>query len=161
MRNCRSIPHKTWGHASKTLFYFFRRKGVSNPEDLAQETLLAVWAREDYQFEKEEDFLKVCYGFARKILQEGYRASRKHAAEELDVSVESHVRRIQGLEGNEVNVFLEEVCQRADAELQKEEWSAIRAAVDRDRLDQPVEGKQRVRLHRARKKLAKFTGWNN
>ena len=161
MLNSRSIPLEKWEHAYKAMSYFFRGKGVSNPEDLAQETLLTVWTREDYQFEKEEDFLKVCYGFARKILQEGYRADHKHAAEELDVSVKPRVRSIQGLEGNEVNVFLEEVCQRADAELQEEEWSAIRAAVDRDSHDQPVEGKQRVRLHRARKKLAKLTGWNN
>ncbi len=142
MPNCRSSPHETWVHASKALFYFFRRKGVSNPEDLAQETLLTVWSREDYQFEKEDDFLKVCYGFARKILQEGYRVSRKHAAEELDLSIESHVRRIQGLEGNEVSVFLEEVCRRADAELEEEEWAAIQAAIDRDSQDHPVEGKQ-------------------
>lgn len=159
MPNCRSIPDETWVQASKALFYFFRRKGVSNPEDLAQETLLMVWAREDYQFDKEDDFLKVCYGFARNILQEGYRITRKHAAEELDISVDSRVRRIQGLEGNEANVFLEEVCQRADAELQEEERAAIQAAVDRDSQDQPVEGKQRVRLYRARKKLAKLTGW--
>ena len=161
MPNCRSIPPETWVQASKALFYFFRRKCVSNPEDLAQETLMTVWSREDYQFEKEDDFLKVCYGFARKILQEGYRVSRKHAAEELDPSVEARVRGIQGLEGNEVNVFLEEVCRRADAELQEEEWAAIRDAIDRDRQDHPVEGKQRVRLYRARKKLAKLTGWHN
>ncbi len=159
MPNCRSIPDETWVQASKALFYFFRRKGVPNPEDLAQETLLTVWVREDYQFDKEDDFLKVCYGFARNILQEGYRITRKHAAEELDISVDSRVRRIQGLEGNEVNVFLEEVCQRADAELQEEERAAIQAAVDRDSQDQPVEGKQRVRLYRARKKLAKLIGW--
>jgi len=161
MRNCRSIPHETWVHASKAMSYFFRGKGVSNPEDLAQETLLAVWARDDYQFEKEEDFLKVCYGFARKILQEGYRASRKHAAEELEPSVESPIQGIQGLEGSEVSVFLKEICRRANAELQQEEWGAIQAAIDRDSQDQPVEGNQRVRLHRARKKLAKLTGWNN
>lgn len=159
MLNCRSIPDETWVQANKALFYFFRRKGAPNPEDLAQETLLAVWAREDYQFDKEDDFLKVCYGFARNILQEGYRITRKHTADELDSSIAPRVRHIQGLEGNEVNVFLEEVCQRADAELQQEERAAIQAAVDHDSHDQPVEGKQRVRLYRARKKLAKLTGW--
>jgi hypothetical protein len=56
-------------------------------------------------------------------------------------------------------VFLEEICRRADAELQAEEWAAIQAAIDRDSQDDPVEGKQRVRLYRARKKLAKLTGW--
>jgi hypothetical protein len=122
---------------------------------------MTVWSREDYQFENEDDFLKVCYGFAKNILLEGYRVTRKHAAEAPTLSAESRVRGIQGLEGNEARVFLEEVCRRADAELQEEEWAAIRAAVDRDQQDQPVEGKQRVRLYRARKKLAKLTGWHN
>ncbi len=159
MLNCRSIPTEKWVHARKALVYFFSGKGILNPEDLAQETLMTVWSRENYQFEKEEDFLKVCYGFANKILLEGYRIGRKHAAEELDFSVQSRVQGIQGLEGNEVSVFLEEVCRRADAELQEEERAAIQAALDRDDQDQPVDGKQRVRLYRARKKLAKLTGW--
>jgi len=125
---------------------------------MAQQTLMTVWSREDYQFEKEEDFLKVCYGFARKILLEGYRVNREHAAEDPDV-VESRVQAIQGLRGNEVSVFLEEVCRRAATELQEEEWAMIQAAVQRGGQDQPVDTKQRVRLYRARKKLAKLTGW--
>ncbi len=132
-----------------------------NPEDLAQETLMTVWSREDYQFENEDDFLKVCYGFAKKILLEGYRVSRKHAPEGSALAGESRVKGIQGLEGDEVTVFLGEVCHRAYEELQEEEWAAIQAAIDRDSQDQPVEGKQRVRLFRARKKLAKLTGWHN
>lgn len=161
MPNSRSIPPETWVHASKALIYFFRGKGVLNPEDLAQETLMKVWSREDYEFENQDDFLKVCYGFAKKILLEGYRVSRKHAAEESGCAVESRLKGIQGLEGNEVRVFLEEVCLRADAELQEEEWAAIQAAIDRDSQGHPVEGKERVRLYRARKKLAKLTGWHN
>lgn len=161
MPNSRSIPPETWVHASKALVYFFRGKGVLNPEDLAQETLMAVWSRKDYEFEKEEDFLKVCYGFAKKILLEGYRVSRKRAAEGSGLEVESRVKRIQGLEANEARVFLKEVCRRADAELHEEERAAIQAAIDRDRHDQPIEGKHRVRLYRARKKLAKLTGWHN
>jgi DNA-directed RNA polymerase specialized sigma24 family protein len=161
MPNSRSIPPDTWVHAHKALVHFFTRKGVSNPEDMAQETLMTLWSREDYQFEKEDDFLKVCYGFAKNILREGYRVNRKHAAEELDLSVESPSQGIQGLEGSEVSVFLEEVCRRANAELQQEEWAAIQAAIDREREEHPVEGKQRVRLYRARRKLAKLTGWHN
>lgn len=159
MPNCRSISHEAWVQAHKALIFFFSRRGASNPEDLAQETLTAVLSREDYEFEKEDDFLRVCYGFAKNILREGYRASREQAAEESIVSVESRVRGIQGLEGNEARVFLEEICRYAGAELQEEEWAAIQAAIDRDSQDQPVEGKERVRLHRARKKLAKLTGW--
>jgi DNA-directed RNA polymerase specialized sigma24 family protein len=159
MLNCRSIPPEKWVHAHKALVHFFTRKGVLNPEDMAQETLMALWSREDYEFEKEDDFLRVCYGFAKNVLLEGYRASRKHAADELDLSVESPIQRIQGLEGSEVSVFLEEVCRRANAELQQEEREAIQAAIYRDGQGQPVGTKQRVRLYRARKKLAKLTGW--
>ena len=158
MLNCRSIPSEKWVHAHKALVLFFSGKGVVNPEDMAQQTLMTVWSREDYQFAKEEDFLKVCYGFARKILLEGYRVDREHATEDPDL-VESRVQAIQGLKGNEVSVFLAEVCRRAAAELQEEEWAMIQAAVDRDAQDQPVDTKQRVRLYRARKKLAKLTGW--
>src|SRR5437764_6395485 len=146
MPNCRSISRETWVQAHKALIFFFSRRGASNPEDLAQDTLTALLSREDYEFEKEDDFLRVCYGFAKNILREGYRASRKHAAEESLVSIESRVRGIQGLEGNEARIFLDEICRHADAELQEEEWAAIRAAIDRDSQDQPVEGKQRVRL---------------
>jgi DNA-directed RNA polymerase specialized sigma24 family protein len=159
MLSCRSIPAEMWVHAHKALVQFFTHKDVLNPEDLAQETLMTLWSRNDYLFDKEEDFLKVCYGFAKNILRDGYRVSRKYAAEELDLSVESHVQGIQGLEGSEVSVFLEEVCRRANTELQQEERAAIQAAIDREREDHPVEGKQRVRLYRARKKLAKLTGW--
>lgn len=161
MLNCRSIPSEKWVHAYKTLVYFFTGKNVLNPEDMAQETLMTLWSREDYQFEDEADFLKVCYGFAKKILFEGYRANRKHAAEELNASVKSHVQAFQGLEGSEVNIFLKEVYQYANAELKQEELDSIQAAIDHDRQDEPVDTKQRVRLYRARKKLAKLTGWHN
>jgi len=149
MPNCRSIPDEKWVHAHKALMLFFSRKGVVNPEDMAQETLMRIWSREDYQFEKEEDFLKVCYGFARKVLLDAYPVNREHGAEYPDL-VGSRVQALQGLKGNEVSVFLEEVCRRAAAELHEEEWAMIQAAIDRDRQDQPVDGKQRVRLYRAR-----------
>ena len=161
MPNCRSIPPEKWVYARKALIFFFTRKGALNPEDMAQETLMRVWSREDYQFEKEHDFLKVCYGFAKNILLEGDRLSRKHGAEELGLSVKSRFQDIRGLKGSEVNVFLEEVCRRADAELQEEERAAIQAAIDRGGQDHPVDTKQRVRLYRARKRLAKLTGWHN
>src|SRR5216683_7118740 len=132
MPNCRSIPPEKWVYAHKALVYFFTRKGVSNPEDMAQDTLMTLWSREDYQFEKEDDFLKICYGFAKKVLLEGYRVSRKHAAEELDLSSDSPIQSVQGLKGSEVSVFLEEVCRRAETELQQEEWAEIRFAIHRD-----------------------------
>jgi len=161
MLNCRSIPAELWVYARKCLiFYFYRRHGMANAEDLAQDTLVAVWGREDYGFEKEEDFLKVCYGFARKIRLEGYRDGLKHAGTELPPGAGARVQSVKGLEGSEVNVFLEEVRRRAEAELLADELDLIEAAVNRDSQDSPAEGKHRVKLHRARKKLAKLTGWH-
>jgi len=162
MLTSRSIPTELWVHARNCLvFYFSRRHGIANPEDLAQETLIAVWSRDDYEIEKEEDFLKVCYGFARNILHEGYRESKNHVSCELDPMMESSAPGMKGLEGTELAVFLSEVCSRAEAELLREEWALIEAAVGRDADEGPASGKIRVKLHRARKKLAKITGWHN
>lgn len=158
MINCRSIPHEKWVQAYKALAYFFSGKGVLDPEDLAQETLMKIWSREDYQFEKEDDFLKVCYGFANNVFRDSYRVRREHAGEDPDL-LESRMPSTRGLRGNEVSVFLEEVRHIADAELKEAERAAIEAAIDHDSLDHPVAGKQRVRLYRARKKLARLTGW--
>src|SRR5260370_399388 len=85
MINCRSVPPKTWEYARQALvFYFTRRHGLSDAEDLAQETLATILSREDYHFEKEEDFLKVCYGFAGHILQTARRGAAKCAGSPLD-----------------------------------------------------------------------------
>ena len=86
--NCRAIPETAWEHARRMLvFYFSRRHQGMDAEDLAQETLARLWSRDDYGFDREEDFLRVCYGFARLILQKGYREARKHAAEALNTSL--------------------------------------------------------------------------
>jgi len=160
MLNCRSISTDLWVQAHKSLVYFFRgKRNVADPEDLAQETLTAVWSRADYFFEKEEDFLKVCYGFARKILQAKYRERQKHAADELSDVVEAPERSMQGLNGDEVRLFLEEVGRVAEAELQAEDLELIKISVEREHSDEPAAVRHRVRLHRARKKLAKLTGW--
>jgi len=132
---------------------------LENAEDLAHDTLAALWSRNDYGFEKEADFLKVCYGFAGKILYEEYRRKEKHAGNELDPNLEAPIQEVKGLEGTEVFIFLEEVRRRAKAELLDEEWALIENAVNRDAGDYPAGGKVRVQLHRARKKLARLTGW--
>lgn len=160
MLTCRSISTELWVHARQCLiFYFSRRHGLENAEDLAQETLAALWSRDDYEFEQEPDFLKVCYGFARKILYEEYRRKGKHAGIELNPNLQTPIQEVKGLKGTEVCVFLDEVRRRAKAELLEEEWALIENAVNRDAENHAAGGKVRVQLHRARKKLARLTGW--
>ena len=87
MPTCRSLSPDAWEQARQALvFYFSRRHGLANAEDLAQETLAAFWKREDFEFEREEDFLRVCYAFARRILQVAVKRVVEQAAEVLDLS---------------------------------------------------------------------------
>jgi len=165
MLNCRSIPPQTWEYARQALvFYFSRRHGLSNAEDLAHETLAAVLDRDDYQFEREEDFLKVCYGFAWHILQSARRDTAKFPSISLEsfVAVSSPERR--GLKGAELKVFLNEVLRLGRDRLRDVDWQLIQQFVvldeDRDANSDPANANNtRVKLHRARKKLARLAGW--
>lgn len=159
MLNCRSIPTELWIQARMLLVSYFSRRGMANAEDLAHDTLTAVWSRENFEFEKEEDFLKICYGFARNIYLDGCRKVRNYSSYELDNVMESPVHRVNGLEGNEITIFLEEVHKRAEVELAANEWALIAEAVTSDSTARHGLGSDRMRLHRARKKLAKLTGW--
>jgi DNA-directed RNA polymerase specialized sigma24 family protein len=160
MLNSRSIPADLWVYARKCLvFYFYRRHRPANAEDLAQETLMTIWSREDYLFEKEEDFLKICYGFARHILRQGVRTELKHCGDELSPDVEHPDQNVQGLQGHEVRIFLDEVRQKAEEELMADELALIEDALNREGHGPPVAPKFRVTLHRARKRLATLTGW--
>lgn len=167
MLNSRCIRPDMWEHARQSLIFFFsRRHGVNQAEDLAQETLMTLWNREDYQFAREEEFLRVCYGFAGRILQQGYRQTQKHAGAELDPAAAEPVSELHGLEGIEIGIFLEEVRRIGKLELQDREWQLIRdaaAAPERGRASEDRSSSEanneRVRLHRARKKLARLTGW--
>jgi DNA-directed RNA polymerase specialized sigma24 family protein len=160
--NCRSIPPETWTHARESLvFYFSRRHVRSDAEDLAQETLLSIWNREDYEFEKEEDFLKVCYGFARRKLQEGYRENRRHEADAADDSLSAPQHAWGSQRATESRMLLKQVCEIGQSQLQKKEWQMIQEAASATRsqeIDTEEAGKVRVRLHRARRKLAKLVG---
>src|ERR1700743_619659 len=110
MINSHSIPKELWVHARERLIFFFsRRLGIQNAEDLAQTTLLAVWGRKDFEFEKEEEFLRVCYGFARKILKEVYRDKKNQEWVELDSDLEEKISGVRGLKGAEAAAFLAEV----------------------------------------------------
>jgi DNA-directed RNA polymerase specialized sigma24 family protein len=165
MATCRSIPSAVWSHAHAALvFYFSRRHGYSNAEDLAQETLTAILARDDFEFEKEEDFLKVCYGFASRISQTGYRRAKKHAAAPLTPDSGPGGYSAQ-LSAPEAGVLLDEVIRTAKGSLSADDWHLIREAADTDRATMAERLKLgdannvRVRLHRARRKLARLTGW--
>jgi len=165
MPNCRSISPETWAHARESLvFYFSRRHARSDAEDLAQETLLAVWNREDYEFDREEDFLKVCYGFARHISKEGYRESQRHAGAPLDPALPAPQHDWSGPRATEARMLLEQVCEIGKSQLRDKDWQLIQQAAGNDRASMAKELKLgdannvRVHLHRARRKLAKLTG---
>ncbi len=166
MINSRSISPELWEQARQNLlFYFSRRHGLANAEDLAQETLLAILTRPDYEFEKEEDFLRVCYGFASRVSQQGYRKIQKHTHPSLDIDVAASMNHIKGLSGVEIGIFLDEVRRLGKLELQDKEWQLIEQAALEDRAGLPGQfnlgdaNTVRVYLHRARKKLIAITGW--
>jgi RNA polymerase sigma factor (sigma-70 family) len=165
MANCRSISPEAWAHARESLiFYFSRRHARADAEDLAQETLLAVWNREDYEFDKEEDFLRVCYGFARHISKEGYREAYRQAAASVDDSMPAPLHEASSARAMEARILLEKVCEIGRSQLHENEWQIIEHAANSDRasmakdLNMGDANNVRVRLHRARKKLAKLTG---
>jgi DNA-directed RNA polymerase specialized sigma24 family protein len=166
MPNCRSIPSAAWEHARQALvFYFSRRHGLSDAEDLAQETLVTLWSREDYEFEKEEDFLRVCHGFARLVSHKGYREAQKHAGDELNPSQPATMRDAGSLIDTEMRILLDQVRRVGGSQLQEKEWQLIQQAAISDRatiastLKMGDANNVRVHLHRARKKLARLTGW--
>jgi hypothetical protein len=145
--------------------FFSRRHKFANAEDLAQETLAVLWSREDFEFNKEEEFLRVCYGFAGKISLAGYRTARKYNAETLDpASVQGSCRNI-GLNPVEATLLLDEILRIAKAGLRDRDWQLIQeAAMDErgaaSRQPDPVSAnRSRVGLFRARRKLKELTGW--
>jgi DNA-directed RNA polymerase specialized sigma24 family protein len=165
MANSRSIPPEAWAHARESLiFYFSRRHARADAEDLAQETLLTIWNKEDYEFEREGDFLKVCYGFARHVSKEGYRESQRHAGAELEPSFPAPQHEWGGARATEARILLEKVCAIGRSKLRDKDWQLIQQAAESDpasvaqELNMGNANKVRVRLHRARRKLAKLTG---
>lgn len=166
MLTCRSIPPELWEQARERLIYFFsRRHAADNAEDLAQETLAVVLSRDDYVFEKREDFLKVCIGFARFVLKQHYRRSSKET-EPFDEGTPARVARVRGLSGPEIGLFVEDVQRIASSEFPEQ-----RALLDPDEPDgltgatasgsKENANRLRVQLHRLRKKLGRLTGWTD
>lgn len=153
MVNCRSISPAQWEAARQSLVLFFKYKGMRNPEDLAHDTLLAVLGREDYEFDKEEDFPKVCLGFARNILQDARRKASRHHEGSMEHMVVAILRsETQGLVGAELGVYLQEVLTIGKEQLSQSDWNAIEQGIDGTDA-QPNGVKERVRRSRARKKL--------
>jgi DNA-directed RNA polymerase specialized sigma24 family protein len=166
MINCRSIPQETWEHARKALvFYFSRRCGLTDAEDQAQETIAVIWKRQDYQFQSEDDFLKVCYGFARRIRLKALRDAGKNGTGTFDPNLHA-VDGGGGARSIESKILLDEVCRVGEQELRDDEWGVIwrRAmAVESDGRPEAPDPREsnriRVQLHRARHKLAALAGW--
>lgn len=165
MPNSRSISPETWAHARECLvFYFSRRHARADAEDLAQETLLAIWNREDYEFDKEEDFLKICYGFAHHISQQRYREAEKHSGSPLDVDQPAVAHEWSSQRAMESRMLLAQVCEIGRSQLPGQDWEIIQQATDSDRarmaekLGTGSANNMRVRIHRARKRLAKLVG---
>jgi hypothetical protein len=160
MLNSHSIPSELWAQARERLIFFFsRRLGLQNAEDLAHNTLLAIWVRNDFEFIEEEDFFKVCYGFARNILLEGYRDMKNQESVELHPEMKQKILGVQGLQGSEAAAFLREVIKCGEELFDTEEWALIEAATNRDANDAPISSQHRTKMHRIRKKLAELTGW--
>jgi DNA-directed RNA polymerase specialized sigma24 family protein len=163
----RDIDQETWKHARQCLVYYFSRRGLADAEDLANDTLLALWVRSDYVFEREEDFLRVCYGFADNVRRQGFRQAQKDF---LSLSDEQIVPApggsLSGLRGAEIPVFLREVQTAAEDRLRENEREYIDAVAADELTDAPTArdyaaaNRFRVGLHRARRKLSKLTGWD-
>jgi hypothetical protein len=171
MLTCRSISPAAWAHARDALvFYFSRRHGFANAEDLAHDTLAALLSRADFEFGKEDDFLRVCYAFAVHVSQAGYRKAKKHSADALDPALHGIPRwnagpGVNGLNATEISLLLDEVIRIGETELRVQDWTAICHAASADGhatgiQDSPAKGtRSRVRLFRARQKLARLTSW--
>lgn len=165
MPSCRDIRPEVWEHARQSLvFYFSRRERVGNAEDLAQETLLAFWRREDFQFDREEDFLRVCYGFANLILQHDYRR-QKRRTEPLSPEQAAGHSSARRFEPAELRILLDEILRIGRSELREEDWKLIETAVSTnpsqmpEAVDSRAANRIRVRLSRARSHLMRVTGW--
>jgi hypothetical protein len=162
---CRSIPESEWGRVRRLLVFYFAHRGMLNAEDLAQDTLGEVWRRNDFEFHRIEDFPRICYAFASRILQAACREKQKHGAAELDESRLAPSRGAFGMNAAELAVYLNEVVSTGTSEL-GEYWKVIEHSAEgaegaAGTAAGPKESnKLRVRLHRARRKLQELTGWD-
>jgi DNA-directed RNA polymerase specialized sigma24 family protein len=156
---CRDLSASSWQDARKPLiFYFGQRTGYQNAEDLTQQTFTAIWSRNP-EIQNAEDFLKLCYGFARNIVLAGLRDQRKHRAELVDPATPGPRRRVAGLLEAELDVFMHELETNALVSLKPDERAMIEAIMKDEMPDLSLSGRLRVKLLRLRRKFAKKTGW--
>ena len=167
MLNCRAIPPESWEQAREALvFYFQRRHGLSKAEDLAHDTLHAILLRDDFEFAEEGQFLRVCYGFARRILLASYREKAGHAEVALiSAAAPSGAGKVARMDEAETQVYFSEVCRTAQAHLTPEDWALVEKLINGEPVDAAERfcnsNAYRVHLHRLRRKLARLTGWRD
>lgn len=164
MMSCHEVPEYQWEHVCQALrYYFSRRLGFNNSEELAQETLLRVWSRPDLQFETLDDFARNCFGFARNVYWEKSRDRTAENEGELDFEIMAPDSYVGGPRAIEAAVMLREVLEVGRTQLNEKERRLLQNASDREMLNasmSPAKGKDRIGLYRARKKLARLVGWS-
>jgi len=151
--DCQSISPHTWEHARQALeFYFTQRHAAAIAEDLAHETLTAVLCR-DLQFESEQDFLRVCYASARNILRSARRAGTQVPSASLGTPAYAETLAPAAVE---LNDYLNKVLETGKEQLQQQRLVQDSMALEREHLafGGAEANRNRVRIHRARKKLA-------
>jgi hypothetical protein len=163
--NARSIPQEVWEQVFEALVLFFRHRGSRDPDDEAQNTLLAMLKRDDYEFENVGDIHVVAKGFAKLIAFEAYRRAekiRESPLEPLEPLLATPRHSAGSPEAIEARIYLEDVCRIAAAKLRQKELDAIRRAVDASpsapsgALTAGELNKRRVFLHRSRQKLGRL-----
>ncbi len=161
MFTCSSIPPEIWVKARKVLvFYFSRRHGSENAQDLAQDVLTAMLSRTDYVLEQESDFLGLCYGFAVRISLAEFRrhARRPHTGTQIEVAVPDDSNS-GGLNSIEARIYADQIERIGQTEMPLEDWRLIQKSFDSDRAKLAEElglgnaNNARVKLFRAFSKL--------
>jgi DNA-directed RNA polymerase specialized sigma24 family protein len=156
MLNCRSIPPAVWEEVRQALVFFYsRRCGISNAEDLAHDTLVAILTRDDYEFGKVGDFQKVCYGFAHHVYQAANRQFLRQPCSLEGNPLVQNEAEFKGLRGAELRTLLDEMLRLGKAELSAQAWDAMAATMDAEPgpSERGAANRFRVTVHRARKKL--------
>ena len=165
MPTCLDMPPEKWEEARQKLVYSFsRRYGRDNASDLAHDTLAAILSRTDYQFEREEDFLRVVRAFARNVVMAAQRKNPQYvAALDAELAPEPSVNSF-GLNPTEMAVLLDQVARKAEATLSERErtvWEGSEEE-DRDSLAKSLGLRDAIHfgvvLHRARRKIATILG---